>query len=257
MIPPLSGRRCVVTGAARGIGKAATALLLQRGAHVFAIDCDGEELARTEEELNSAHLVAHVCDVSDTDAIAAAFAAFARHHDLLDVLVNNAAIVDETPLSELSPARLDHVMTVNFGGALGCIRTALPLLLKGSSPSIINIASTQGFRGQPNTLAYASSKGALLSLTRSLAVDLGPRGIRVNALAPGFIDTRMAIQPSGTHEHETDWFQDIYIRHGRLPLRRPGKPEDVAGSIAFLASDDSRYITGQVIVVDGGLTCTY
>ena len=97
-----------------------------------------------------------------------------------------------------------------------------------------------------------------MNLTRCLAVDFGPFGIRANAVAPGFIDTRLALLPDGAgHEHRTQWFQDIYIKHGRLPLRRAGTPEDVAGPIVFLAGDDSRYVTGQILVVDGGFMCTY
>jgi 3-oxoacyl-[acyl-carrier protein] reductase len=148
-------------------------------------------------------------------------------------------------------------MDVNFESALHCVKSCLPHMRKAGGGSIVNVASTQGFRGQPNTLAYSAAKAALIALTRSLAVDLGPEGIRVNAVAPGFINTRMAIQPDGQHEHQTEWFREVYLKHGRLPLRRPGEPDDVTGPIVFLASDDSRYITGQVIVVDGGLTCTY
>jgi NAD(P)-dependent dehydrogenase (short-subunit alcohol dehydrogenase family) len=106
-------------------------------------------------------------------------------------------------------------------------------------------------------MAYATAKAGVVNLTRCMAVDLGPLGIRANAIAPGFIDTRMALMHGSIHEHQTDWFNDVFIKHGRLPLRRPGKPEDVAGPILFLASDDSRYVTGHVLVVDGGLTCTY
>jgi NAD(P)-dependent dehydrogenase (short-subunit alcohol dehydrogenase family) len=148
-------------------------------------------------------------------------------------------------------------MSVNLDSVLYCAQAALPHLQKSPSPSIINIASIQGIRGQPNALAYASAKGGVVNLTRCMAVDFGPVGVRVNAVAPGYIDTRMALMHGGEHEHQTDWFQDVFIKHGRLPLRRPGTVEDVAGPILFLASDDSRYMTGQVLVVDGGITCTY
>ena len=107
-------------------------------------------------------------------------------------------------------------------------------------------------------MAYATAKGGLINLTRCMAVDFGPFGVRANAVAPGYIDTRMARQKHDTpHEHETDWFQDIFFKYGRMPLRRAGKPEDVAGPILFLASDDSLYVTGTVLVVDGGFTATY
>ena len=257
MTPGISDRKCLVTGAARGIGRAAVEILLSRGAWVMAADRDEHELAAIGSALKHDRLTLRACDVSDREAVGGLLDHYGRVHGRLDVLVNNAAIADDTGLADLTHDRLAEVMAVNFEGALNCIATALPMLRGSRAASVINIASTQGFRGQPNAVAYSASKGALISLTRSLAVDLGPQGIRVNALAPGFIDTRMAIQRGGTHEHESEWFRDVYIRHGRLPLRRPGKPDDVAGPIAFLASDDSRYVTGQVIVVDGGLTCTY
>lgn len=259
MIAPLNDRVVVVTGAARGIGRAATEAMLERGAVVAAIDCDGDELAalRAANRDYAARLSTHPCDIADRAAIEAAIAAVTALRRRIDVLVNNAAIADETPIERLSDQRLRSVMAVNFEGALHCIQAALPQLRESSGAAIVNVASTQGFRGQPNTLAYAATKAALISLTHSLAVDLGPAGIRVNAVAPGFIDTRMAIQPDGQHEHQSDWFRDVYLRHGRLPLRRAGQPREVAGAIVFLAGDDSRYITGQVIVVDGGLTCTY
>jgi NAD(P)-dependent dehydrogenase (short-subunit alcohol dehydrogenase family) len=113
-------------------------------------------------------------------------------------------------------------------------------------------------RGQPHAMAYATAKGGVVNLTRCMAVDFGPFGIRANAVAPGYIDTRMALQKQdGTHEHQTEWYQDIYVKHGRMPLRRAGTPADVAGPILFLAGDGSRYVTGHVLVVDGGFMCTY
>jgi NAD(P)-dependent dehydrogenase (short-subunit alcohol dehydrogenase family) len=109
----------------------------------------------------------------------------------------------------------------------------------------------------PGSLAYGASKGGLVNATRILACDLAPLGIRVNAVAPGFIDTPMARFPDGTSEHDTDWFRDIYIRWGRIPLRRPAPPEEVAGPILFLCSAAASYVTGHVLVVDGGLTATF
>jgi len=173
------------------------------------------------------------------------------------VLVSNAAITDDTPLAAISPEQWRRVLAVNLDGVLFCAQAAVPHLRHSVNGSIINIASIQGLRGQPDAMAYATAKAGVVNLTRCMAVDLGPLGIRANAIAPGFIDTRMALMHGSIHEHQTDWFNDVFIKHGRLPLRRPGKPEDVAGPILFLASDDSRYVTGHVLVVDGGLTCTY
>jgi NAD(P)-dependent dehydrogenase (short-subunit alcohol dehydrogenase family) len=148
-------------------------------------------------------------------------------------------------------------MNINLDSVLYGAQAAMPHLRRSPCASIVNVASIQGLRGQPNSMTYATAKGAVVNLTRCMAVDFGPLGVRVNAIAPGYIDTRMALMHGNVHEHQTEWFQDVFIKHGRLPLRRPGKAEDVAGPILFLASDDSRYVTGQVLVVDGGLTCTY
>ena len=112
-------------------------------------------------------------------------------------------------------------------------------------------------RGWPNQLAYATAKGAIVNFTRALAVELAPYEIMVNALAPGFVDTPMSILPDGSHEYDAAWFQDIYVKYGRIPLRRFGKPADMAGPAFFLCSDDSRYVTGQIVMVDGGASATF
>ena len=154
-------------------------------------------------------------------------------------------------------ARWQRVLDVNLTGALRVTLAVLPLLRKASSPSVINTLSTQAFQGVPESAAYATAKGGLMMLTRSMAVDFGADGIRVNAVAPGFIDTRMALMADGAHEHDVPAFREHYIEGGRIPLRRPGTPEDCAGAFIFLASDLSLYITGQAIAVDGGLSATY
>ncbi|MBL8905474.1 MAG: SDR family oxidoreductase [Rhizobiales bacterium] len=256
----LEGRVAIVTGAARGIGLAAAAALAVEGAHVLASDIDEDVLAGAVKVLAAKKLsvIAIKCDVSDAESAVEMADMANRQWGRIDILVNNAAISDDTPIDELTGERWRHVMAVNLDGVLHCTRAALPFLRRSPCASIINIASTQGFRGQPHAMAYATAKGGVVNLTRCMAVDFGPEGIRANAVAPGYIDTRMALQKQdGTHEHQTEWYQDIYVKHGRMPLRRAGKPEDVAGPILFLASDESRYMTGQVLVVDGGFTCTY
>lgn len=255
----LQGRVALVTGAARGIGLAAARKLAREGASILLSDIDAEELAKAEQGLASEkfQIASTVTDVSDGAAIGRMVETAMAQWGRIDILVNNAAIVDDSDIAHLTPERWHKVMSVNLDSVLFCAQAALPHLQKSPSPSIINIASIQGIRGQPNALAYASAKGGVVNLTRCMAVDFGPIGVRVNAVAPGYIDTRMALMHGGQHEHQTDWFQDVFIKHGRLPLRRPGTVEDVAGPILFLASDDSRYMTGQVLVVDGGITCTY
>lgn len=255
----LHDRVALVTGAARGIGLAAARALAQEGARVMLCDLDEDVLAGAADGLLKEGLTvqAVAADVSDhaglDRTVAAAVAAWGR----LDVLISNAAITDDTGFESLSADQWHKVMSVNLDSVLYGAQAAMPHLRRSPCASIVNIASIQGLRGQPNSMAYGTAKGAVVNLTRCMAVDFGPLGVRVNAVAPGYIDTRMALMHGDVHEHQTDWFQDVFIKHGRLPLRRPGKVDDVAGPILFLASDDSRYVTGHVLVVDGGLTCTY
>jgi NAD(P)-dependent dehydrogenase (short-subunit alcohol dehydrogenase family) len=255
----LEGRAALVTGAARGIGLAAARALAQEGARVMLCDVDQDVLQEATGDLlnEGLHVQSIWADVSDQASIERAVSAAVTAWARLDILVSNAAIGDESGIETLSAERWHRVMNVNLDSALFGAKAAMPHLKRSSCASIINVASIQGLRGQPNSVAYATAKGAVVNLTRCMAVDFGPLGIRVNAVAPGYIDTRMALMHGDVHEHQTEWFQDVFIKHGRLPLRRAGKPEDVAGPILFLASDDSRYVTGHVLVVDGGLTSTY
>ena len=255
----LHNRVSLVTGAARGIGLAAARALAQEGARVMMCDVDSDVLQLAVDELlkDGLRVQAARADVANRDSMVRAIEATVAAWGQLDVLVSNAAIGDDTPFESLSPERWHKVMSVNLDSVLYGAQAAMPYLRRSASASIINVASIQGLRGQPSSMAYATAKAAVVNLTRCMAVDFGPLGIRVNAVAPGYIDTRMALMHGDVHEHQTDWFQDVFIKHGRLPLRRPGKADDVAGPILFLASDDSRYVTGHVLVVDGGLTCTY
>jgi NAD(P)-dependent dehydrogenase (short-subunit alcohol dehydrogenase family) len=169
-------------------------------------------------------------------------------------VVNNAAMLDESHASQVTEARFERVLSTNLTSILRVSQCVLPHL-PSSGGSIVNTLSTQAMFGQANSVAYATAKGGGLNLTRAMAIDLAP--VRVNAVAPGFIDTRMAIMSDGTHEHATDWFRDIYIRRRKLPLGRAGTAQECAGAFLFLLSDLSSYITGQCIAVDGGLTATY
>ncbi|WP_119388530.1 SDR family NAD(P)-dependent oxidoreductase [Taklimakanibacter lacteus] len=256
----LSERVALVTGAARGIGFTAARRLVQEGARVLLSDIDETVLSEAAASLTREGFIvaATPCDVAKIASIEAMVAKAARDWGRIDIVVNNAAISDDTPVEELDSERWRHVLAVNLDSVLNVSKAALPHLKQSPSGSIVNIASVQGIRGQPHAMAYATAKGGVINLTRCMAVDFGPFGIRANAVAPGYIDTRMAEQKLDTpHEHKTDWFQDIYFKYGRMPLRRAGKPEDIAGPILFLASDDSLYVTGTVLVVDGGFTATY
>ncbi|MDE0307931.1 MAG: SDR family oxidoreductase [Albidovulum sp.] len=254
----LDCKRILVTGSARGIGYAVAEKCLFEGARVLIADCDAAALSGAAARLGNRdrRLRAAEMDVTDSSSIESAMNSIGDW-DGLDGLVNNAAILDCNHASKVTEDRWTQVLDVNLTGALRVTQCALPLLRRSPSPSIVNTLSTQAFFGVPNSAAYATAKGGLLSLTRAMAVDFGGEGLRVNAVAPGFIDTRMALTEDGAHEHELEDFRTHYIEAGRIPLRRPGKPEDCAGAFVFLLSCLSRYITGQTINVDGGLSATY
>lgn len=253
----LSGRKALITGGARGIGAATAACLARRGAEVTIADIDGAEVAATAAVLvaDGMNVSAMACDVTCGEDVARMAEALQGG---LDILVNNAAILDATPLDELSRARFAKVQEVNQNSALWVTLAMRPLLAASEHARVVNVASIMGLRGSADGLPYSTAKGGVVNMTRALSVDLAPEGILVNCVCPGFIDTRMAVLPDGSgHEHDTDWFRDIYIKHGRIPLRRPAPPEEVARAITFFCGDDSTYVTGQILTVDGGLSATF
>jgi len=253
----LEGRHILVTGAARGIGHAIARACLARGAWVLMTDIDTDALHSAAQDLAADGLYPGTAriDVTDRDSIRGALAQLPDGR--LDGLVNNAAMLDIGTADQVDDARWARVLDVNLTGALRVTQEALRPLAAAPQPSVGNTLSTQAVHGVPGSAAYATAKGGLMMLTRSMAVDFGARGIRVNAVAPGFIDTRMAVMSDGGHEHAQPAFQAHYIEAGRIPLRRAGTPEDCAGAFVFLLSNLSLYITGQAICGDGGLTATY
>jgi NAD(P)-dependent dehydrogenase (short-subunit alcohol dehydrogenase family) len=247
----LKGKSVLVTGAARGIGLAVAEAIIAAGGTVAMADIDEAEVRAQARRLNS---IAVVMDVSDNGAVKSGVEQAAKALGTIDGLVNNAAMLDESHTALVTEHRFEKVISTNLTSILRVAQRVLPYLSQ-SGGSIVNTLSTQAMFGQANSVAYATAKGGGLNLTRAMAIDLAP--VRVNAVAPGFIDTRMAIMSDGAHEHETDWFRDVYIARRKLPLGRPGTPQDCAGAFLFLLSDLSNYITGQCIAVDGGLTATY
>jgi 3-oxoacyl-[acyl-carrier protein] reductase len=243
----LEGKRILITGAARGIGLAVAQAAIAKGARVVLADVDGAALAGQA-------LPYVVMDVSDAGSVAAGMAQAVATLGCLDGLVNNAAMLDESHAADVTEARFERVLSVNLTSILRVSQAALPHLGGGA---IVNTLSTQAMFGQANSVAYATAKGGGLNLSRAMAVDFAPQSIRVNAVAPGFIDTRMAVMADGTHEHTTEWFKDIYVGRRKIPLARAGTPDDCAGAYLFLLSDMALYITGQCLAVDGGLTATY
>lgn len=245
-----AGKVALVTGAGRGIGQAIAAALVTAGVQVAINDVDAGAAAETAAALGG-RAFALPFDIGDPEAIFAASAAM----DRLDFLVNNAGIEDLHGFDTMTLDHWDRITRVNLDGALFVSKAFVPLIRKNGG-AIVNVASIQGVRARTGSLAYAAAKGGIVNLTRAMACDLAP-DIRVNAVAPGFINTPMCIRPDGSHEYEQDWFQQVYIRHGHIPLRLPGRAADVAGPAVFLLSDAARYITGQVLMVDGGLSATF
>lgn len=253
----LEGQVALVTGGARGIGLAIGNRLAQEGATTILADIDGDELEDAAQQSQYRERIdPAILDITDGDACRTLVKRIADDHSRLDILVNNAAILDVCPFQDLTIERFRAVTRVNLDGALVCTLAAVPLM-EITGGRILMTASIMGQYGSPDALPYSSAKGGIVNMVRALACDLAPKKITVNGIAPGFIDTRMARLSDGTHEHETEYFQTIYLHYRKIPLGRTGLPEDIAGAACFLVSPDSAYITGQILAVDGGVTATF
>lgn len=245
----LAGRAALVTGAGRGIGRAIALLFAREGAEVTVVDREATLAEGVAAEIAAAggRAFAQPADVSDERAMQALAATVGARTDRLHALVNNAGIARRRHFQRLTQADWDAVFATNFTGAVQCTRALLPLLRRAGDASIVNIASITLRQEGARLSAYAASKGALASLSHSLALDLAPDGIRVNYIAPGFIRTDM------TERYVAKYLFRQYLKF-RTPLGRAGEPEDVARAALFLASPDSSFVTGTGLVVDGGLT---
>lgn len=256
----LKGRVAVVTGGAQGIGFGIASRLAAEGAILVIADINEKAAQDAAQRIKDAGGTAgaFAVDIGDDASVAALAAYVDKLHGCCEILVNNAAISDGTPTDKLTMARYHEVIRVNQDGAVRMCLAFVPLLKKAKdSKRILNIASIMGVRGWPDSVPYSTAKGAIINFTRALSADLSPHGIMVNALAPGFVNTPMSIQPDGSHEYDADWFRDIYVKYGRIPMRRYAEPEDMAGPAFFLCSDDARYVTGQILLVDGGASATF
>ncbi|MHB1323063.1 MAG: 3-oxoacyl-[acyl-carrier-protein] reductase [Coriobacteriia bacterium] len=244
----LQGRGALVTGASRGIGAAIALRLAAEGAAV-AVNYAGRADAAAEivRRIESAggHAIALQADVSDAEAATALVADATAHLGSLDVLVNNAGITRDGLLVRMSDDDWDAVIDTNLTGAFYTTRAAARVMMKARAGSIVNIASVVGLTGNAGQANYAAAKAGLIGLTKTVARELASRNVRANAIAPGFITTEM-----------TDTLPEA-VRDGArglIAMGRFGSTEDIAAAVAFLASDDASYITGQVIAVDGGMT---
>lgn len=240
-------RTALITGGAQGIGRAIAAHLSGQGIRVIAMDVDSEAIEDLKAERPAIYGV--VADVSNEPDVSRVISHIRTQFGRLDILVNNAAIVNPVsgPIAELPLEKWNRVIATNLTGPCICTKHAVPLLLEVNGV-IINIASTRALQSEPHTEAYAASKGGLVALTHALAVSLGPK-IRVNCISPGWISTAHLQKKSN---RTTPRFTEAdHLQH---PVGRVGKPEDIAAMVSFLASPEAEFITGQNIVVDGGMT---
>ncbi|MFI9052783.1 SDR family NAD(P)-dependent oxidoreductase [Streptomyces sp. NPDC053427] len=247
----LTGRTALVTGAASGIGRATATLLAEAGATVHCADLDGRGAAATADAITASGGAAHphTVDVTRHDQMAAAVEAARRTTGRLDVLAAIAGIMHSSPVLETTDADLDRVWNTNFKGVLhGCQEAARVMIDTGTRGSIVTMASGAIDTGAPGLLCYGAAKAAVVQLTKTLATEVGRYGIRVNAVAPGWIRTAMTDRHSAEAQQQAE---GPMIRMS--PLGRVGEPEDIAHAVLHLASDASSFTTGQIVRPNGGV----
>ena len=241
----LKNKTAVVTGGARGIGRAICHTLAENGADVAFLYAGNDAAAKETEESLSALGVkakAYKCDVSDFEAVAAVFKDILEAFSTVDILVNNAGITKDKLMLSMKPEEFGTVIDTNLTGAYNTIKQVYQVMMRKKSGKIINVSSVSGLMGNAGQTNYSSSKAGLIGLTKSVAKELASRGICCNAVAPGFVDTDM-----------TAAFKDNKALCSAIPMKRFAAPEEIAQLVLFLASDNSNYITGEVIRIDGGL----
>ncbi len=247
----LDGRVAFVTGAGRGIGAATALRLAEDGARVVLADIDPEGCQQVAAEIEQAgsQALAITCNVADREAVEAVVAQGVERFGRVDILVNNAGVLRDNLLFKMSDDDWETVMNVHLKGAFLCSRAAQAHMVQQKYGRIISLSSVSalGNRGQAN---YSTAKAGLQGLTRTLAIELGPFGVTANAVAPGFIDTEMTRATARRQGHDPQ--QVIEMASKSIPVRRVGQPRDVANVICFLASEESSYVTGQIIYVAGG-----
>jgi NAD(P)-dependent dehydrogenase (short-subunit alcohol dehydrogenase family) len=244
-----SNRVAVVTGAARGIGLAVARRFLADGYGVAALDIDAATLAQTATTLAPPERVLAIeCDVAEPDQVRSAIERVAARFGRIDALVNNAGVAVFKPLLDTTYEEWARVIAVNLTGPFLCTQACAPVMLANGGGAVVNIGSISGLRASTLRVAYGTSKAALMHLTKQQAAELGERGIRVNAVAPGPVDTAMA---KAVH---TPDIRAGY--HDAIPLNRYGTEEEIAAAVAFLCSDAASYVNGQTLAVDGGFDAT-
>ena len=247
----LAGKVALVTGGARGIGRAICEAYAAAGAMVVAADINEDDARKTAKAVGG---MAVAMDVANMDSISAGIAAIEAEYGGIDILVNNAGIFNMASIDKITHEDYRQQYDVNVGGTIFTCQAAVPLMKRRGGGTIINFASQAGRRGEGNVTIYCSTKAAVISITQSLALELASDNIRVNAIAPGVIDTPMwkrVDSQFAVYEHKPLGQKKREVGEA-VPLGRMGDPEDVAAPCVFLASDDARYITAQTLNVDGG-----
>jgi NAD(P)-dependent dehydrogenase (short-subunit alcohol dehydrogenase family) len=249
----IEARACVVTGAGSGIGRATAARLAEEGGRVLCVDLDGQRAGEAAAAIAAAGGTAEPveADVSDPRQVDAFVARCAERFGAVDVLVNNAGINLPGVFHEVSDDVVDRTLAVNVKGPLYGCRAAIPYMLEQGNGSIVNVASVNGLVSEPFLAVYSASKGAVVMLTKGVALDYAKQGIRCNVICPGWVDTPI----NHAHAKLLGGLQHVYDTIGSFqPIGRPGEPREIAHVALFLASDEASFITGAVISADGGMT---
>ncbi|MDD3925870.1 MAG: SDR family NAD(P)-dependent oxidoreductase [bacterium] len=250
----LEGKTAAITGAGGGIGKAAAELFAAEGAVVVVLETDEKPGRSVADSINDSggRALFIQTDISDEKSVIAAFSVIEESLGRLDVLYNNASVFlggSDASVTKLSTTVWHKILSVNLNGLFYCCKYGIPLLINSGGGAVINTSSSAGVIGIPKCDAYTATKGATISLTKSMAVEYGPHNVRVNCIAPAAIATPMVLESN---------FKDPEFDEQRFlattPLRKWGQPEDIAGIALFLASDEASYLNGAVIVADGGIT---
>ncbi|MBW6409849.1 3-oxoacyl-[acyl-carrier-protein] reductase [Clostridium weizhouense] len=243
----LKGKCAIITGAARGIGKAIALKLASLGANIvlnYRSSEDEAKIVAAEIEKMGVEVLTVKGDISNLNEVENLINTAKERFGIIDIIVNNAGITKDTLILRMKEEDFDSIIDVNLKGVFNCLKSVTPVMVKQKHGKIINISSVVGVVGNAGQVNYAASKAGVIGMTKSLAKELGGRGINVNAVAPGFIETDMTSTLGDKVKEEAK---------KNIPLKKFGTTEDVAGVVAFLASEDSKYITGQVINVDGGM----
>ena len=253
----LQNKKVIVTGGSRGIGEGIVKRLYNEGSEIIIADIRKELAENLINSLDKNQISFFQTDLSQEEEIKKLMEFTENKWGSLDFLINNAGIEDGYTLADQTYESYRKTMKVNMDAPFLCSKYALPLLEKSKTPRIIMITSIQGIRGYKGNISYNTAKGGLINMTRVLAVELAEKDILVNSVAPGFINTPLSVMKDGNLEWDTDWFKDVYLKYEKLPMGRYGHPDDIAGAVYFFCSEDSKYVTGQTLLVDGGVSSSF